>query len=253
MHFSTSVAFAALISGCVSTYAPVSTSCPTTPLVRSASSGLSTSEETYREVRKVTADVALALWLTKTNPLFLSSLKGQMPTIALTSSGGGFRATLSGAGTVQALDARDTLVSTSGLYQAISYHSGLSGGSWLLSSIISNNYATITALYTSIWKTSLINGLFNPLDNQTAVYSGINNDILLKEATGVRGSLADAWSRLISYAVLPGANGGVANLLSDVTTKSTFKAYTVPYPIILAQNVSDLLHSESNLALTHFI
>lgn len=237
MHFSTSAAVATLIAGCVSTYAPVSTSCPQTPLVRSADSGLSDSEEAYRVSRKVNADAALALWLLKTDPLFLFDLSCDMPTIALTSSGGGFRATLSGAGTVQALDIRDTLVSTSGLYQAITYHSGLSGGSWLLSSMISNNYATITTLFNSIWKASLANGLFNPLGSQATVYNTISNDLILKEAQGFRGTIADAWSRLISYAILPGANGGVDNLLSQVATKSNFKSFSVPYPIILAQHV----------------
>lgn len=237
MYCSTLLAVATFIAGSVATYAPISTSCPQTSLVRSAASGLSDNEEAYRVSRKVNADAALALWLLKTDPLFLFDLSWHMPTIALTSSGGGFRATLSGAGTVQALDIRDTWVSTSGLYQAITYHSGLSGGSWLLSSIISNNYATISTLFNSIWKNSLSNGLFNPLGNQATVYKTINNDLLLKQAQGFRGTLADAWSRLISYAILPGANGGVDNLLSQVTTKSSFRSFSVPYPIILAQHV----------------
>ncbi|KAH7379970.1 lysophospholipase [Cadophora sp. MPI-SDFR-AT-0126] len=239
MHFSIPILATgvSLIVGGASTYAPVSTSCPTTPLVRSTTSGLSDSEETYRVVRKAKADLALAFWLVKTNPAFITALEWDMPTIALTSSGGGFRATLSGAGTVQALDGRDTSVSTSGLYQAITYHSGLSGGSWLLSSIIANNYATITSLFNSSWKTALANGLFNPLGSQTTVYNTINNDLLLKEAQGFRGTIADAWSRLISYVILPGANGGVDNLLSQVTTKSNFQTFSGPYPIILAQHV----------------
>ncbi|KAK0113324.1 hypothetical protein ONS95_013580 [Cadophora gregata] len=239
MRFSIAIplAVASFIASATSSYAPVATSCPTTPLVRSTSSGLSDSEETYRVIRKAKADLALAAWLLKANPSFVNSLDCDMPTIALTSSGGGFRATLSGAGTVQALDSRDTKVSTSGLYQAISHHSGLSGGSWLLSSIIANNFPTISSLYNSSWKTGLANGLFNPLGKQTEVYNTISNDLLLKEAQGFRGTIADAWSRLISYVILPGANGGVDNLLSQVTTKSNFKSFSAPYPIILAQHV----------------
>jgi lysophospholipase len=237
MYYSKTLAVATLISTCVSSYAPTSTSCPNTPLVRSAVNGLSDNEETYRVARKFNADAALALWLIKTDPTFLLGLNCDMPTIALTSSGGGFRATLSGAGTVQALDIRDTWVSTSGLYQAISYHSGLSGGSWLLSSIISTNYATISTIYNTIWKTSLNNGLFNPLGSQLTVYNQINNDLLVKKSAGFKSTIADAWSRLISYAILPGANGGVDNLLSQVATKFSFRAFAVPYPIILAQHV----------------
>lgn len=237
MFYSKTLVVATLISTCVSSYAPTSTSCPNTPLVRSAATGLSDSEETYVEARKCNADAALALWLIKTDPAFMMGLNRDMPTIALTSSGGGFRATLSGAGTVQALDIRDTWVSTSGLYQAISYHSGLSGGSWLLSSIISTNYATISTIYNTIWKTTLSNGLFNPLGSQSTVYAQINKDLQLKAGAGFKSTIADAWTRLISYAILPGANGGVDNLMSQVTSKFSFRAFAVPYPIILAQHV----------------
>lgn len=184
----------------------------------------------------------MGLWLLKTDPallLFPLGSNWDLPTIALTSSGGGFRATLSGAGTVQALDIRDIggWSVTSGLYQAISYHSGLSGGSWLLSSIVSTNYATISTIFNTIWKNSLNNGLFNPQGKQADVYKTINNDLSLKKAAGYKGTISDAWSRLISYATIPGANGGVDALLSQITSRTSFKSYSVPYPIILGQHV----------------
>lgn len=49
------------------------------------------------------------------------------PTIAFASSGGGLRAFLEAAGIVQAFDGRDGDHGTNGLYQAISYQSGISG------------------------------------------------------------------------------------------------------------------------------
>ena len=49
--------------------------------------------------------------------------------VALTTSGGGYRSMLSGAGVIQGFDERDSSVSTSGLYQALTYQAGLSGGS----------------------------------------------------------------------------------------------------------------------------
>lgn len=58
------------------------------------------------------------------------------PVLALASSGGGFRALLTGAGVHQAFDGREKdKTSVSGLYQALSYESGLSGGAWLLGSV----------------------------------------------------------------------------------------------------------------------
>lgn len=239
MHYFETLAVATiLITSCSSSYAPALTTCPTTSLVRSASSGLSDGEEAYRVSRKAKADAALEAWLRKIDPGLLAAVDCKdLPAIALTSSGGGFRATLAGAGTVQALDGRESKVSTSGLYQAISYHSGLSGGSWLLASMISNDYPTITRLLDSVLKDTLSKGLFNPLGNQAAAYNTINNDLTLKQAQGHRTTIADAWSRLISFATLPGPNGGVDNLMSQVISEPNFRSSSVPYPIILAQHV----------------
>ncbi|KAN0106052.1 FabD/lysophospholipase-like protein [Hyaloscypha variabilis] len=236
MRFQTSATLVAtaLISRGLATYAPVSTSCPSTSLIRIAD-GLSDGEQTYRTARKEKADVALADWLLKTSCGFDTS--GDLPTVALTSSGGGFRALLGGAGVVQAFDGRDSNVSTSGLYQGITYHSALSGGSWLLSSIIANDFATISSLL-EIWKPNFANGLFTPDgSNATAVFADISADIALKKAAGFKGTVADAWSRLLSLQLLPGPNYGVDNTLSTITSLSSFIDYEMPYPIITAQNV----------------
>jgi lysophospholipase len=224
----------ALISGGIATYAPVSTSCPSTPLIRIAT-GLSDDEEAYRTARKAKADVALTNWLLKTNCEFDTS--GELPAIALTSSGGGFRALLAGAGVIKAFDGRDSNVSTSGLYQGLTYHSGLSGGSWLLSSIIGNDFATISSLV-EIWKPNFANGLFSPEgSNATAVFADIDVDITLKKAAGFKGTIADAWSRLLALQLLPGADHGVDNTLSAITSLSSFVDHEIPYPIITSMNV----------------
>jgi lysophospholipase len=61
MRFSTSstLVVTTLKSTTLASYAPVSTSCPTTSLVRLAT-GLSDSEEAYRVARKAKADIALS-------------------------------------------------------------------------------------------------------------------------------------------------------------------------------------------------
>lgn len=157
-----------------------------------------------------------------------------MPTVALSSSGGGYRALLIGAGVIQAMDSRDSKAPTSGLYQALTYHAGLSEGSWLLSSIASNDFATILPT----WKPAFANGLFFPngAGNLTA-YAAINNDLGEKTAAGFPAVTVDSWSRLLSYQLLPGANGGVANTMSGIQSLPQFKSRKAPYPIITAQAV----------------
>lgn len=103
-------------------YQPTTTSCPKTQLVRPAS-GQGSQEADYISSRKTKADVALAAWLSKQG----SFSNDSQPTVGLTSSGGGYRALLEAAGVHQAFDARDSNSSVSGLYQALTYESGLSG------------------------------------------------------------------------------------------------------------------------------
>jgi lysophospholipase len=173
----------------------------------------------------------------KTNSAFGAT--GEMPTVALTTSGGGFRSFLIGAGIIQALDGRETShVSTSGLYQRLTYHSALSGGSWLLSSIAANDFSTISSLMSSTWETVLANGLFGPEGAEVSeVFAIITTDLAAKEAAGFRGTLTDAWSRLLSYMLLPGADGGVSNTLSQVAHLPNSLTYNAPYPIMTAGHV----------------
>lgn len=104
-------------------YAPRKAQCPASPLVRPAT-GISPQETDYRHRRNTKAIPALKRWLMKTNPAFNTS---KVPTLALTTSGGGYRSLLSGAGVIKGMDLRDSNVSTSGLYQALTYEAGLSG------------------------------------------------------------------------------------------------------------------------------
>ncbi|KAH8651887.1 lysophospholipase [Tricladium varicosporioides] len=212
-------------------YAPVTGTCPSGSLVRPAN-GLSDSEEAYRVARKAVADVALKAWLKKTNSGFGTS---NLPTIALTTSGGGYRSMLSGAGVIQGLDGRDSSVSTSGLYQALTYQAGLSGGGWMLSSLAGNNYPTISYLRDELWKEAIRDSLLDPSFLLAAVaYAGITSDILAKEAAGFDTTIIDPYGRLLGYQLFEGSWGGVTNTLSGVTAYSNFTSHTVPYPIITA-------------------
>ena len=226
---------AATIRQLPSGYAPRPAQCPATPLVRPAT-GLSTSEASFLTSRKARADQGLRAWLQKTNSGFNNT--GRLPTVALTTSGGGYRSLLCGAGVIQAYDSRDSNVSTSGLYQAFTYQAGLSGGAWLLSSLAGNDYPTISSLRDGLWIEAFRDSLLLPTFLTTAVaYAQVTNDVVAKDRAGFPPTLTDPWGRLLSYQLLLGFNGGVFKTLSGITSGSTFSSFNAPYPIITGVGV----------------
>ncbi|RMZ76810.1 hypothetical protein DV738_g4686, partial [Chaetothyriales sp. CBS 135597] len=215
-------------------YAPIPALCPSTSLVRAAD-GLSSAESGYIYNRYRIASANLLSWARTVGSFNVSNA----PVVALTSSGGGYRALLSGAGVVQGFDKRDSQTGVSGLFQGLTYHSGLSGGSWLLSSLAGNNYPTITYLRQKLWESAFQNSLLFPgtLLTSLEVYAEILEDVAAKGAAGFPPTLTDPWGRLLSYQLLSGSDGGVADTLSGITAVSNFTSYNVPYPIITALGV----------------
>lgn len=216
-------------------YAPVPAICPTTPLVRQAN-GISSSEQSYINSRYSKASAGLTAFLKSTNATFSSS---KLPVVALTTSGGGYRSLLSGAGVIQGFDNRDSKTGVSGLFQGLTYEAGLSGGAWLLSSFAGNNYPTISSLRNNLWENAFQNSLAVPGNLLTAgaAYAAISADIASKSAAGFAPTLTDPWGRLLSYQLLYGTDGGVSDTLSGLTALSNFTSYNVPYPIITALGV----------------
>ena len=216
-------------------YAPVPATCPSTPLVRTAT-GISSSESAYIASRLPIASAALGKWLQEVNPSFNIS---NLPVVALTTSGGGLRSLLTGAGVVQAFDSRDTNLGTSGLYQGLTYQAGLSGGGWFLSSLAGNNYPTISSLEANLWIPAFADSLLVPanLAASPAVYEQVIVDILAKQAAGYSPTVVDPYGRLLSYQLLYGPDGGVTDQLASITSLSNFTSHNVPFPIITALNV----------------
>jgi lysophospholipase len=217
----------------ISPYLPIPALCPSTPLVRPATS-IGSQEASYVSSRKTKASASLAAWLAKQGSFSTSS----QPTVGLTSSGGGYRALLNTAGVVQGLDARDSKVGTSGLYQGLTYQAGLSGGSWFLSSLAGNNWPTVTSLKTSLWGPAFQNTLLLPANlfssSGLSEYADIVEDLAEKDAAGYQVSVVDPYGRLLSYQLLLGSDGGGADRLSGITSLGNFTSYNAPYPIITA-------------------
>ncbi|KAF2218481.1 lysophospholipase [Elsinoe ampelina] len=217
-----------------SDYAPISVSCPVSGLNRAAK-GLSTAESTYVAGRTLRANAALAAWLKKVDPAFDTT---NLPVVGLTSSGGGYRALLAGAGVVQGLDGRDSNLATSGLFQGLTYYAGLSGGAWLLSSLSGNNWPTISKLRDTLWLDAFQDdALVANIMLASSDYNTVAMDLKAKDAAGFNTTIPDAWGRFISHQILSGPNGGVSERLSGQASKSNFTSLNVPFPIMTALSV----------------
>lgn len=218
-----------------SAYAPTTAACPGTALVRSAN-GISSSEASYIASRKANADTALTSWLATALP---SVDTASLPTLALSISGGSFRSLLTGAGVIQAFDGRDSNASTAGLYQALSYHAGLSGGAWLLSALAAGNWPTISALESGVWETQLAGGMLDTTSATTVTdYQQMAADIIAKGNTGAPVSLVDPWGRILAYQVMQGGQGASGVTMADLTSLSNFTSFNVPFPIMTASKIT---------------
>lgn len=62
-----------------------------------------------------------------------TSNSSALPNIGIATSGGGWRALMSGAGVIEAFDSRTSKSKLGGLLQSATYLAGLSGGGWLVS------------------------------------------------------------------------------------------------------------------------
>lgn len=218
-----------------SAYTPTASPCPNDTLVRSAN-GISDSEATWVAGRKTVADAALETWLATALP---SGDTSSLPTLALAISGGGFRSLLTGAGVIQALDGRDSSLSTAGLYQALTYHAGLSGGAWLLSAVAAENWPTISSLRDDVWETQFAGGILNSSSAAAvADYEEIAADVEAKGSAGFPVSLTDPWGRILSYQLMYEKDGAVETTMSDIATLSNFTSYNAPFPIVTASKIT---------------
>ena len=261
----------------VNEYAPVQATCPSEQLVRKAS-GISTAESSYIDQRYRKASQALASWLKSVDDSFevghggwaghdgkggwgdwnghgenghhgKNGKHGKAPIIALTTSGGGYRSQLTGGGVIKGFDGREVnKTGVSGVYQALTYEAGLSGGGWLLSSLAGNNYPTISSLQTMLWEPTLQASLLVPqilLSPQAStIYNTVEADVQAKVAAGFESSIIDPWGRLLSYGLLYGMDGGVQKTMSGIASVSNFTSHNAAYPIITALGSDRLINGD---------
>jgi lysophospholipase len=228
-------------------YAPVAAHCPVDGLSRDAI-GLSPQEEAYRNERSTVAKTALIQWLNTVNKKFMGDdtpfdlTTKDWPVLALASSGGGVGSMLNSAGFVQAMDARDEKNSESnmrGLYQSMTYHSGVSTGAWLLAALVGNEASTVSQLVADRWINSFAGPAFTPQTDHRlpGTYSQIMLDTIAKSMAGYTPSLVDAWGRVVGLHVLVGDASETAKTLSGLTERADFVGRQIPYPVFTSLHV----------------
>ena len=225
-------------------YPPQFGECPSFDIFREAK-GLNNFERAYLEGRQVKSNENLEKFLKDVAQLsdfdaedFVSKYN---VSIGLAFSGGGYRALLNGGGQMLALDNRYEDANSKGLgglLQSANYISGLSGGAWLVGSIILNGWISVKDIISgeiNVW--DLQSSIFSPRNmkvTETAdYYMGIREAVNAKSDAGFDSSLTDIWGRALSYQLLESKTG--LNLTwSDIVAVPEFRKFEVPFPIILS-------------------
>ncbi len=239
--------FSSLISAWSPTnsYVPGIVECPPENLVRTAD-GLSSCEKAWIEKRHIVTDAAMLDYFARANLTdfdhhgFLSNVSLN---IGMAFSGGGLRAMLAGAGQFSALDGRTVNSNTTGLgglVQASTYMTGLSGGSWLLGTLVLNNWTSIEDILepnSKIW--NLKYNLLNPgglnLIKSFKYWNNILKEVEDKFDYDFPVTLADPWGRMLSsYLIDMPINYSSGYTWSEIPQLGAFVNHDMPFPIIVA-------------------
>ncbi|KAK0633024.1 lysophospholipase [Immersiella caudata] len=238
-------------------YAPAAVPCPASkPTVRAAA-GLSQNETAWLQLRrKATVDPMIDFMKRATIPNFdaeayirsVANNFSALPNIAIAASGGGYRALMNGGGFVAAADSR-TPGSTGkggigGLLQSSTYLAGLSGGGWMVGSVMLNNFSSIVQLRdgfegssvyqfsSSIFKGPKQRGL--SILNTASYWDDIIDQVNEKRKAGYNASLTDFWGRALSYQLINAPNGGPSYTFSSIALTDEFAQGNTPFPILVA-------------------
>ncbi|KAL5611679.1 hypothetical protein BROUX41_000743 [Berkeleyomyces rouxiae] len=234
-------------------YAPATVNCPSDrPTIRAASSGLSSAESDWLDLRKPKTEAAFTEFVKRANisgfdvDSFLAQDNAQ-PRLAAAVSGGGYRALMYGAGVLKAADNRTagTLDTggIGGLLQSLTYLSGLSGGSWLVGSLFMNNFSSVGDLQNNdnVWQfqNSIFRGPPNSDDevlgsSRLGYFSQLEEQVDDKRDADFDVSLTDYWGRALAYQLIAAPDGGVAYTISSIANSTEFTQADTPMPIIVS-------------------
>lgn len=179
-----------------------------------------------------------------------------LPNIGIALSGGGYRAMLNGAGLIQAFDNRSSNATApgqlGGLLQATTYLAGLSGGSWLVGSLYSNNFTSIDTILAqdtpsddsgNLWQFE--NSIFEGPDtggiqllDSVGYYKSLVDAVDGKNDANFNTTITDYWGRALSYQLVNATDGGPAYTWSSIAKQEFFTSGGVPLPLIVADSRS---------------
>ncbi|GAA5980887.1 hypothetical protein JCM10908_003902 [Rhodotorula pacifica] len=245
-------------------YAPTYVTCPSDALLQRAGSPLAnnqtlpTQEQEYLDNRR--NNVLPALWreylsstATGTTGYNESALVAAQPNLGIAISGGGLRASLYGAGVLSAIDNRNSSTA-GGLWQLATHLSGLSGGSWTVTSVSINNMPSIWTLVEGVNAVAPTDGwnldysIVTPGNGilgigNTADYLGdLEDDVRQKSQAGFPISLTDLWGRALAYHFLNQTNTSnfydatphnEGTLFSSIRQALNFQNNSMPVPILV--------------------
>ncbi|KAF1923145.1 uncharacterized protein M421DRAFT_76057 [Didymella exigua CBS 183.55] len=245
-------------------YAPAVVDCPSTrPSIRSADK-LSESETSWLQKRRPNTVDPMKDFLSRASiPNFDASAYIEkhrsnttaLPNIAISFSGGGYRALLNGAGALAAFDNRTRNATSSGhlggLLQSTTYVSALSGGGWMLGSIYANNFTSVQSIQdkgegSAIWQfqNSLFKGpptggiqLLSTADYFHNLVSTVS-DKVDSPAGGFNSSITDYYGRGLSFQLINASDGAPAYTFSSIQDDQLFANGEAPMPILIADERS---------------
>ncbi|KAF2212295.1 hypothetical protein CERZMDRAFT_97572 [Cercospora zeae-maydis SCOH1-5] len=260
-------------------YTPTFRQCPPNrPSVRSAAQ-LSPNETQWLEVRRNATIEPMKALLSRLNITGLDVNRyiddnrnnaSALPNIGIAASGGGYRAMLNGAGVIQAFDSRTPGSTTGkqlgGLLQAATYLSGLSGGSWLLSSIYANNYTSISDIISQdtaddddsksarVWQLdhSIFTGPESGIISSVDYYADLLDQVGGKRDAGFNTTITDYWGRALSYQIVNATDGGPDFTWSSIATQDWFTRGDAPLPLIVidSRNPGETVISSNSTVFT---
>lgn len=216
-------------------------------LTRPASCGISSREMFYVEDRKQHTSKAMRTFFENSNVDFDCNLYRDS-VLGLAFSGGGYRAMLTGAGELAALDERTEGNSgkghIGGLLQSSSYITGLSGGGWLLGSVYFRNFSTVENIVNEedIWdlqKPLFVAEQEQDLQSKLKLYWRLYKNVSWKKAHGYSVTITDLWGRFLYRQLIAGF--GADDILdenprfwrwSDLRDEYWYKERLAPFPII---------------------
>lgn len=247
-------------------YAPRQTLCPDFDVVRNASE-INAAEEEYVQSRQAITNENLIDFLENVAKIpdfdaesFINDNKDTHNiSIGLAFSGGGYRAMLAGAGEILALDNRykdSELRGLGGLLQSSTYLTGLSGGGWLVGTLVLNDWISVGDILeedSGIW--DLSDSIFNPnglnLIRTVSYYNSLREALDQKSDYGFATSITDVWGRALSMQFFNQDDyptGGENMTWSGIKERDSYKNHLMPYPILIAngRNPNTIIINENS-------